>query len=87
MTNARDIFNAASSRDPGDALEALGIQRPKTLADVWRAMRQAYEDMTPRERAQEDHETRVRLHYVASATKVPGAAPKIPDARYTKDSE
>ena len=84
MPTSREIFNAAGSHDPARALEALGHPRPQTYGDVWRAMSNAYERMTPAEQRAEDDETRVRLNYIASAAKVPGAAPKLPDVRYTK---
>lgn len=85
MPTNREIFNAATSQDPSAAMEALGLGRPQTYGDIWRAARAAYASMSDAERRIEDNETRVRLNYIASATKVPGATPKIQDARYTKD--
>lgn len=85
MPTPREIFNAASSIDPSRALEAIGLPKPRNYGDVWRTMSDAYDRMTLAEQRIEDNETRVRLNYIASATKVPGAAPKFPEVRYTKD--
>lgn len=81
----RQIYNAASSAEPRAAMVALGLPAPANLGDVWRAMRDAYDAMTDRECACEDNETRVRLNYIAAASKC-AVAPRIPQvARYTRD--
>jgi len=81
----RQIFNAASSSNPGAAMVALGLPEPANLGDVWRAMRDAYDAMTDHERVCEDNETRVRLNYIAAASKCV-VAPQMPEVgRYTRD--
>lgn len=84
MPTARQIFNAAGAQRPVQALESLGLPKPQTYKDIWRTMRAAYDAMTPDERRIEDAETRARLNYLSSASKAPGAQPKMYDGRYTK---
>lgn len=71
--------------EPGcaDRMVALGLERPKTLRDVWGAHSVAFDALTPAERRGETRELRVRLDYLASASKT-GIAPRMPRTRLTR---
>lgn len=82
MPTNLEIYHAIDF-EPGcaDRMERLGMSRPKTLGDVWRAHMAAYEALSDAERARVDEELRIEELYMASACKG-GFAPKRPAKRY-----
>jgi hypothetical protein len=76
---ALKVFHACDG-EPGcpARMAALGLPEPKTYGDVYKAMTVAWKALSDAERAAEGRRDRMRLDYLASATKVPGAAPNMP---------
>jgi hypothetical protein len=76
---ALTVFHACDG-EPGCVarMAALGLPEPKTFGDVYVAMVAAWEALSDAERAAEGMRDRLRLDYLASATKVPQATPQMP---------
>jgi len=70
----------ACDMEPGcfARMAALGLPAPETLGDVYRAMVTAWLALSDNERDAEGRRDRTRMDYLASATKVPGAATNMP---------
>jgi hypothetical protein len=69
----------ATGLEPGvtDRMLALGLDAPRTMADVMRVNQAAYDALSNGERAAENREARAALRYLASACKA-GVAPNRP---------
>jgi hypothetical protein len=59
-----------------DSMVALGLPKPKTLADIVSMMWAAQDRLTATERARLKSRDRMELDYMASATKLTNAYPK-----------
>lgn len=75
MSTPMEII-AACDAGP-EAMVALGLPRPATLADVVRTMWGAQDQLSEAGKRQLAERDRMMLNYAYSATKVPGAAPNM----------
>lgn len=77
MPTATPMQIIAACDAGSEAMVALGLPRPANLADVIRTMWGAQDQLSESAQRQLAKRDRMMLNYAYSATKVPGAAPKM----------